>query len=79
MWKLLILVFVTSCVSVSQPEKWELPTGEKVVCMQYKQEACGLSLLKCGTVDFECLKEAKYSGPGDAHEPDIIDEKGPTQ
>lgn len=76
---LFLLLALASCTTVSQSERWSLPTGEKVICLKYEQQTCGLSLLKCGhdhSVDFECLSEAQYYGPGDAFEPEIYDEKG---
>lgn len=75
---LLLSVVIAGCAT-RQPELWQVPTGEKFVCMHYEQDECGLTLEGCGgepegTVDFECLKSAVYAGPGDHYEPDISDE-----
>jgi len=73
---LLLFVFLSACAT-SQPEKWELPTSEKVICQSYEQTSCGLALKDCGdsrSVQFECLNQAIYWGPGEYFEPEIIDE-----
>ena len=72
----LIMLFVSGC-QTSQAERWQLPTGEQIICLKYEQAECGLLLKKCGderSVDFDCMSEAKYLGPGDYFEPDIFDE-----
>jgi|GEM_PF-3849386 len=74
---LILLVLLAGCTTTAQPERWELPTSEKIICLRYEQAECGLSLLSCGddhSVDFECLTEAKYLGPGEYLEPDFYDE-----
>lgn len=64
---LLLLVLVAGCVT-SQPETWENHGTGKMVCLRYEQEECGLRLWKCGpehSVEFQCLSDAVYYGPGD--------------
>lgn len=76
--ELIYLVLILSSCAVSQPERWILPSGEKVVCQRYKQHKCGLMLSKCGddkSVDFECVSDATYKGAGEYFEPDIYDEE----
>lgn len=79
--KLLFLLLLSGCAT-TQPERWQVPTGEKMVCMRYAQAECGLMLQECGQggdsiVDFECLPSAIYHGPGDTYEPDVHDEGSP--
>lgn len=77
---ILPLVLLAAGCATRQPEKWQLPQGDKLVCEQYEQKECGLSLKHCTdtkSVHFECLTEAKYLGPGDHFEPDVIDERRP--
>jgi hypothetical protein len=64
---LLLLLPISACVT-SQPETWENHGTGKMVCLRYEQEECGLRLWKCGpdhSVEFECLTDAVYLGPGD--------------
>lgn len=73
---LLFLTFVTGCAT-TQSERWILPNGEKIICQQYQQNACGLNLKECGeagSLEIDCLSEANYRGPGDYWEPEIFDE-----
>lgn len=78
----LLLALISSCTTTRQPERWELPSGEKLVCRTSELTDCGITITGCGpdqSLAFECLTEVKYCGPGDAFEPDIYDEKGPGQ
>lgn len=78
MHRLIIAALLVTGCATSQPEKWELSaTGEKLICLHYEQDKCGLALQKCGderTVDFLCVTEARYLGPGDAFEPEMYEE-----
>lgn len=63
----LSLALATACATV-QPETWSTPNTGRVVCQRYEQEPCGLKLAECGadkTVEFSCIHEATYFGPGD--------------
>lgn len=71
-----LFLLMTSCTT-SQFEKWEV-NGNKIICKKYTQKPCGLWLSDCidqKTTDFQCIKSAKYLGPGDSFEPDTYYER----
>lgn len=65
----LLVVLLAGCRTVSQPEAFKMPTGERIECQQYEQKECGMTLRDCGpehSVEFECLRNVDYIGPGSA-------------
>lgn len=79
---LFLLVLITGCATVSQPEAFTLSTGETVQCLKYEQMKCGMAIRGCGehhSVDFECLDNVHYVGTVKAPNVDAPKEEGKTK
>ncbi len=62
---LFLILALTGCTTVAQPEVFKLPTGELVTCLRYAQRDCGLNIMQCGddhSVEFDCLQDVHYVG-----------------